>query len=73
MTVKEFKEIMVCNEPVFEYNGKIYSICSPDGRYYARVEDEPADVDHAFDSVEELLDNWLVDGRPFREIVSDIE
>ena len=72
MTVKEFKDLLLYNEPEFEYNGKAYSICSPDGNFYVLSEDNPADDDLVFNSVDDMLDHWIIQGKPLREIIPDI-
>ena len=73
MTVKDFKKLMQCNEPDFTYNGQTYSICWPDGRYYVTASDSPGDVDLKFDTLDALLDGWMIQGRPLRDILPDIE
>lgn len=72
MTVDEFKEMMMCNEPDFSYNGQVYSICSPDGKYYVTASDRPSDTDLEFDTLDDMLDNWMIQGRPMRLILPDI-
>lgn len=73
MTVKKFKEIMECNEPNFGYHGEEYSICWPDGIYYVSSSDNSKDEELAFHSVDEMLDHWMIQGKPLREILPDIE
>lgn len=73
MTVDAFKEIMLCNEPSFSYNGQEYSICSPNGKYYVLASDSVGDAELEFDTLEDLLDNWQVQGKPLREILPHIE
>ena len=73
MTVKRFKEIMLYNEPSFGYGGKEYSICHPGDKFYVWSEDQPEDVDLEFDSIDELLNGWLIHGRTLREILPDID
>ena len=72
MTVEGFKELMTCNEPDFSYNGQEYSICWPDGRYYVTASDSPSDIDLAFDTLDDLLDHWMIQGKPLRSILPDI-
>lgn len=48
MTVDAFKEMMLCNEPVFDYNGEEYSICWPNDKYYVTASDNPDDIKLAF-------------------------
>lgn len=72
MTVEKFRELMVCNEPDFEYNGQRYSICWPGGKYYVTSSDSPTDADLVFDTLDDLLDRWLIQGKPLRAILPDI-
>lgn len=73
MTVDRFQEIMQCNEPDFSYNGQEYSICWPGGRYFVTASDSPGDSDLEFDSLDDLLDHWMIQGRPLREILPEIQ
>lgn len=73
MTVNEFKESLLYNEPTFGYKGKEYSICSPENKYYVLSEDNPADSELEFDSIDDLLDRWMIQGKPLRDIISDID
>ena len=73
MTVDQFKEILLCNEPSFSYNGEEYSICWPDGKYYVTASDDSNALELSFDNVEDLLDNWSIQGKPLRTIISSIE
>lgn len=69
MTEAEFKDILLWNEPDFEYRGEYYSICSPDGKYYVTASDCPEDSDLEFDSVDALLDGWKIQGKKLRDIL----
>lgn len=73
MTADRFKEIMLCNEPDFGYNGQEYSICSPNGKYYVTASDSPGDLDLEFDTLDDLLDRWMIQGKTLREILPDID
>lgn len=73
MTVDQFKEMMMFNEPDFQYHGQDYSVCSPNGKYYVTASDSPADINLEFDTLDDLLDHWLIQGHKFRDIVSDID
>ncbi|MFR1051495.1 MAG: hypothetical protein ACLSE7_07170 [Lachnospirales bacterium] len=73
MTVDDFKDMMMCNEPDFLYNGQEYSICWPGGKYYVTASDSPGDLDLEFDTIDDLLDGWMIQGKPLRDILSDIE
>lgn len=72
MTVDAFKKMMACNEPDFSYNGRQYSICWPDGKYYVTASDNPKDDDLVFNTLDDLLDNWVIQGKPLREILPNI-
>lgn len=73
MTVDNFVDVLTCNEPDFEYNGQSYSICWPDGKYYVTATDSPDDIDLVFDSLDNLLDRWMIQGKCLREILPDIQ
>lgn len=73
MTIEQFKEMIVYNEPVFLYKGKEYSICHPSNTFYVREASWPANQDIMFHDVNDLLNNWLIEGMPFKEILSDID
>lgn len=73
MTADAFKEMLLCNEPSFGYQGQEYSICCPDGKYYVTASDSPADIGLVFDSVDALLDRWMIQGKPLRLVLRDIE
>lgn len=72
MTVEQFMEIMACNEPEFEYMGEEYSICSPNGKYYVTSSDSPSDVNLEFDTLDDLLDGWNIQGKSLRDILPNI-
>ena len=73
MTVDFFKEIIPYNEPTFEYKGVEYTICHPKDNFYVRDWSKDAPEPQAFLDVDDLLDNWIVDGRPFREFLPDTD
>lgn len=72
MTLEQFVQMLSCNEPDFQYMGGEYSICSPNGKYYVTSSDNPSDIDLEFDTLDDLLNNWIIKGKPLREILSDI-
>ncbi|HIT88098.1 MAG TPA: hypothetical protein IAB62_10445 [Candidatus Coprocola pullicola] len=72
MTIKKLKEILECNEPVFHYNGKQYGICFVGGKFIAGEVGEE-DSDESFYTVEELLENWKIEGVAFGDIVKDLQ
>ena len=72
MTIKKLKEILECNVPVFHYNGKQYGICFVGGKFIAGEVGEE-DSDESFYTVEELLENWKIEGVAFGDIVKDLQ
>ena len=73
MTVNEFRESLIYNEPDIGYKGQNYSICHPKDKYYIFSEDDPAVNDLDFNSVDDMLDHWILEGRTLREIIPDID
>ncbi len=73
MNRTEFIDIIFCNEPDFSYNGKQYSICHPKEKYYVTAEDSPSDSELAFDSPEDLLDNWIIQGKCLGDLLQEID
>lgn len=73
MTELEFKEFLVCNEPDFSYGGRVYSICHPNGNYCVTELDTQPEAVQEFSSVDALLDNCVIQGRPFRDILPQID
>lgn len=71
MTAEEFKEMIMYNEPDFLYHGVVYSICHPEEEFYTRREDQKVGEGLEFSNIDDLLDNWLIEGKPFREILPD--
>ena len=65
MTADRFKEIMLCNEPD--------SVCNPNGKYYVTASDSPGDLDLEFETLDEMLDHWMIQGKTLREILPDID
>ena len=57
------------NEPAFEVGGKQYSVCCP-GTYYATWDERENRAE--FSDIRSLLDDWIVDGKPFRNVVQQI-
>lgn len=73
MDAAQFKEVLTYQEPSFGYNGKEYSISSPDGKYYVWAEGLPGGADLVFRDVDELLDHWMIQGQPLRSILPFID
>lgn len=72
MNRKEIKEWLECNEPVFEYQGKEYGICFVEGKFVAG-EVGKEENDQTFDTVEELLQYWKIEGMPFYDVAKEIQ
>lgn len=76
MTEQEFREMMECNEPDLEIRGKYYSItcsCAPDYKYYAMEIGASEDDFLEFESLDDLLEHWVIQGTPLRELLDEIE
>ncbi|HBF65540.1 MAG TPA: hypothetical protein DDW34_07070 [Clostridium sp.] len=69
MNIDQFKDLLDYSEPSFGYNGKEYAISSPNGKFYVWAEDRPLDVDLEFESKDDLLDNWNIQGKTLKEII----
>lgn len=61
---------LMINEPAFEVGDKQYSVCCPRNNLYATWDSDGNTFD--FTDITSLLDEWVVDGKPFREIVESI-
>ncbi|WP_312060424.1 hypothetical protein [Anaerotignum sp.] len=73
MNIDQFKDLLDYSEPSFGYNGKEYAISSPNGKFYVWAEDRPQDIDLEFESKDDLLDNWNIQGKTLREIIELID
>lgn len=69
MTDSDIALFIQMNEPTFDYGGKQYSVCSPDGMYSTWDSDGNT---FDFSDIGSLLDRWVVGGRPFRDVVQTI-
>ena len=67
MTRKELIEFLMLNEPSFIYNGKEYGICYP-GTKVLGWEIGKDDTEQRFNSIEDLVDNWVIDGKNILDI-----
>lgn len=70
MNDKDIALFLMINEPHFDIGKKQYSVCCPSGGQFSTWDSDGNTFD--FPDVSSLLDNWLVDGKPFREIVESI-
>ena len=69
MNTEDIKLYIMMNEPIFEYNGIQYSICCPDEQFCTW--DEKGN-ECTFDNIDDLLNNWEIDNKLFKDIVEDI-
>ena len=69
MSESDIELFLKINEPVFEIEGRQYSVCCP-GEYFATWDEDGNTFDYP--DIQTLLDNWIVGGRPFREVVEQI-
>lgn len=70
MTDGDIALFLMINEPAFDVGDKQYSVCCPKNDLFATWDSDGNEFDYT--SVADLLDNWIVDGKPFREIVPNI-
>ena len=70
MNDREIETFLMINEPAFDVGDRQYSVCCPFGNHFSTWDSDGNTFD--FESVSDLLDNWIVDGKPFREIVGTI-
>ena len=73
MNIDQLMDLLDYSEPSFGYNGKEYSISSPDGKFYVWAEDSPQDENLVFETKDALFDNWNIQGKTLREIIADID
>ncbi|MEG0898053.1 MAG: hypothetical protein RSD01_08700 [Ruthenibacterium sp.] len=72
MTEKAFREMIVCNEPLFTFRNEDYQILQPTDRFLAgSVNNE--DSDEWFDTVNDLLSNWKLDGVSLKDALAEIQ
>lgn len=60
---------LMMNEPAFDMGGKQYSVCCPD-ETFSTWDSDGNELD--FKNIHDLLDNWIVAGQPFRNVVENI-
>ena len=70
MTENDIALFLMINEAAFELDGKQYSVCNPAMDLFSTWDSDGNTFD--FHGVTELLDGWIINGKPFREIVSTI-
>ena len=70
LDLKAIELFLIMNEPTFTISGKQYSVCCPETGSFSTWDSDENIRD--FDGLESLLDDWIVDGKPFREVVSTL-
>ncbi|MDU2283359.1 hypothetical protein [Clostridium sp.] len=70
MKIEDLKGELETNDISFSYNNKEYSICPLDKIYAGECLN---DDDNSFDTFEEMINNWIVDGKKFKDIIKDIK
>jgi hypothetical protein len=71
MTANAFLTLLETTEPCFDFRGKEYQICTISGRFLVGFSDNE-DSDQWFDTAEDLLNNWELDGIPLRKALPEI-
>lgn len=71
MSREKLIEFLICNEPSFEYNGKEYGVCWPEGKYIAWEIGNEESEQH-FETPEDLLSKWIIDGSKFEDIAVEV-
>lgn len=66
---EDIELFLMINEPVFNIGEKQYSVCCP-GDGFSTWDSDGNTYD--FPDIESLLDQWIVSGKPFRDIVESI-
>lgn len=78
-TIDEFKEIMFINDITFKYNGKSYYIFQ--GTNSCIVGEDGNDkkeivfnkYKNVSDNIDDTLNNWIIDEKPLKTIISEIK
>ena len=71
MTQKDFCEMLETTEPNFRFRGIDYQVCFLNGRFLAGLADSE-DCDCWFNTMEELLHNWTLNGVRLIEALPEI-
>lgn len=77
MDIESFKDEVLVNDIGFIYLDKEYSIIMDNNSYIAVDSDDNAtNFNHyndVYKDLEDLLDNWTIEGKPLKEIVGNIK
>lgn len=66
----EIELFLLINEPAFEIGDVQYSVCCPHGKLFCTWDSDGNTFD--FQGIDDLLEHWIVGGKPFKEIVNTI-
>lgn len=69
MNEKDIEVYLMMNEPAFDAGDKQYSVCCVNGMFCTWDSDGNT---FEFRDVSALLDDWIVNGKPFRNVVESI-
>ncbi|MEG1525692.1 MAG: hypothetical protein RR475_11850 [Clostridia bacterium] len=72
MTERAFREMIACNEPLFTFRGVDYQILQPTEQFLAGPADNE-NHDEWFNTVDDLLNNWKLDGVLLKEALLTIQ
>lgn len=65
------KEALITNDIIFSYKGVDYVIC-PWTKDSLSVCTAGCDDNQDFAGIEDMFNNWLIEGKPLKDIVDDI-
>ena len=69
MNDDDIEVYLMINEPTFDVGDKQYSVCCVSGTF-GTCDSDGTTLD--FPNITALLDEWMIDGKPFRDIVETI-
>lgn len=70
MEKRQIELFLMINEPAFTIGDIQYSVCCPEDQLFCTWDSEENTFD--FSSLDDLLDHWIVDGKPFREVIDSV-
>ncbi|MCM8710533.1 hypothetical protein M2651_05770 [Clostridium sp. SYSU_GA19001] len=71
VTLKQLEEELITNDIAFSYKDKDYVIC-PLEKIYVGEAGNVGD-NNSFDTFEEMANNWIIQGKALKDIISEIE
>jgi hypothetical protein len=71
MTLDKLKSELETDDVSFSYNDKEYSICPLDKLYAGECLSDKDDS--SFDTFEDMVENWIIQGKALKDIVADIK